>query len=58
MYLWRAVTEGECLICLCNRARTRGRTAPDARSYSKYRMVPSKFVTDRLPSYVRRAELR
>jgi putative transposase len=60
MYLWRAVdAEGEVLDCLVQSRRNTGAALRLMRKLiRKYRMVPSKFVTDRLPSYAAaRAEL-
>ena len=60
MYLWRAVdTEGEVLDCLVQSRRNKQaalRLMP--KLIRKYRMLPSKLVTDRPPSYAAaRAEL-
>src|SRR5438128_2226595 len=60
MYLWRAVdTEGEVLDCLVQSRRNKRAARRLMRKLiRKYRMVPAKFVTDRLPSYAAaRAEL-
>ena len=60
MYLWRAVdAEGEVLDCLVQSRRNKRAALRLMRKLiRKYRMVPSKFVTDRLPSYAAaRAEL-
>jgi putative transposase len=53
MYLWRAVdAEGEVLDCLVQSRRSkRAALRLMQKLIRKYRMVPSKFVTDRLPSY-------
>ena len=53
MYLWRAVdAEGEVLDCLVQSRRNKRAALRLMRKLiRKYRMVPSKFVTDRLPSY-------
>src|SRR5256885_2766805 len=53
MYLWRAVdAEGEVLDCLVqSRRNKRAALRLMRRLIRKYRMVPSKFVTDRLPLY-------
>ena len=60
MYLWRAVDgEGEVLDCLVQSRRNKRAALRLMRKLiRKYRMVPSTFVTDRLPSYAAaRAEL-
>jgi putative transposase len=60
MYLWRAVdADGEVLDCLVQSQRNkRAALRLMRRLIRKYRMVPAKFVTDRLPSYAAaRAEL-
>src|SRR5204862_5933633 len=60
MYLWRAVdAEGEVLDCLVQSRRNKRAALRLMRKLiRKYRMVPSKFVTDRLSSYAAaRAEL-
>ena len=60
MYLWRAVdAEGEVLDCLVQSRRNKRAALRLMRKLiRKYRMFPSKFVTDRLPSYAAaRAEL-
>ena len=60
MYLWRAVdAEGEVLDCLVQSRRNKRAALRLMRKLiRKYRMVPSTFVTDRLPSYAAaRAEL-
>jgi putative transposase len=60
MYLWRAVdAEGEVLDCLVQSRRNKRAALRLMRKLiRKYRMVPSKLVTDRLPSYAAaRAEL-
>jgi putative transposase len=60
MYLWRAVdAEGEVLDCLVqSRRNKRAALRLMRKPIRKYRMVPSKFVSDRLPSYAAaRAEL-
>jgi hypothetical protein len=60
MYLWRAVdAEGEVLDCLVQSRRNKRAALRLMRKLiRKYRMVPAKFVTDRLPSYAAaRAEL-
>src|SRR4029077_6494884 len=53
MYLWRAVdAEGEVLDCLVQSRRDKRAALRLGRELiRKYRMVPSKFVTDRLSSY-------
>src|SRR5438094_7013880 len=53
MYLWRAVdAEGEVLDCLMQSRRNKRAALRLMRKLiRKYRMVPSKFVTDRLCSY-------
>src|SRR5438552_5429197 len=53
MYLWRAVdAEGEVLDCLVQSRRNKRAALRLMRKLiRKYRMVPSTFVTDRLPSY-------
>src|SRR5205807_7681659 len=53
MYLWRAVDhEGEVLDCLVqSRRNKRAATKLMRKLLKRYRMVPSKFVTDRLSSY-------
>ena len=53
MYLWRAVdAEGEVLDCLVQSRRNKRAALRLMRKLiRKYRMIPSKFVTDRLPSY-------
>src|SRR6476619_5845728 len=61
MYLWRAVdAEGEVLDCLVQSRRNKRAALRLMRKLiRKYRMVPSKLVTDRLPSYAAaKAELR
>jgi putative transposase len=60
MYLWRAVdAEGEVLDCLVQSRRNKRAALRLMRKLvRKYRMIPSKFVTDRMPSYAAaRAEL-
>ena len=60
MYLWRAVdAEGEVLDCLVqSRRNKRAGLRLMRKLIRRYRMVPAKFVTDRLPSYAAaRAEL-
>src|SRR5438034_11826393 len=60
MYLWRAVdAEGEVLDCLVQSRRNKRAGLRLVRKLiRKYRMVPVKFVTDRLSSYAAaRAEL-
>ena len=60
MYLWRAVdAKGEVLDCLVQSRRNKQAALRLMRKLiRKYRMVPSKFVTDRLSSYAAaRAEL-
>jgi putative transposase len=60
MYLWRAVdAEGEVLDCLVQSRRNKWAALRLRRKLiRKHRMIPSKFVTDRLPSYgAARAEL-
>src|SRR5436309_3670150 len=60
MYLWRAVdAEGEVLDCLVQSRRNKRAALRLMRKLiRKYRMVPAKFVTDRLISYAAaRAEL-
>src|SRR6478609_3064052 len=60
MYLWRAVdAEGEVLDCLVqSRRNKRAALRLMHKLIRKYRMVPAKFVTDRLSSYAAaRAEL-
>src|SRR5438094_8437134 len=60
MYLWRAVdAEGEVLDCLVQSRRDKRAALRLMRKLiRKYRMVPAKFVTDRLSSYAAaRAEL-
>ena len=60
MYLWRAVdAEGEVLDCLVQSRRNKQAALRLMRKLiRKYRMVPAKFVTDRLSSYsAARAEL-
>jgi transposase-like protein len=60
MYVWRAVdAEGEVLDCLVQSRRNKRAALRLMRKLiRKYRMVPAKFVTDRLPSYAAaRAEL-
>src|SRR3954452_11713052 len=53
MYLWRAVdAEGEVLDCLVQSRRAALRLM--RKLIRKHRMIPSKFVTDRLPSVWRR----
>src|SRR5438477_5638930 len=53
MYLWRAVdAEGEVLDCLVqSRGNKRAALRLMRKLIRKHRMIPSKFVTDRLPSY-------
>ena len=53
MYLWRAVdAKGEVLDCLVQSRRNKQAALRLMRKLiRKYRMVPSKFVTDRLSSY-------
>src|SRR5438874_6561268 len=53
MYLWRAVdAEGEVLDCFMQARRNKRAALRLMRKLiPKYRMVPSKFVTDRLSSY-------
>src|SRR5947208_7470352 len=53
MYLWRAVdAEGEVLDCLVQSRRNKWAALRLMRKLiRKHRMIPSKFVTDRLPSY-------
>ena len=60
MYLWRAVdAEGEVLDCLVQSRRNKRAALRLMRKLiRRYRMVPAKFMTDRLPSYAAaRAEL-
>src|SRR5205823_4367167 len=60
MYLWRAVdAEGEVLDCLVQSRRNKQAALRLMRKLiRKYRMIPSKLVTDRLPSSAAaRAEL-
>jgi putative transposase len=60
MYLWRAVdAEGEVLDCLVqSRRNKRGALRLVRKLIRKYRMIPSKFVTDGVSSYAAaRAEL-
>src|SRR4051794_6040606 len=60
MYLWRAVdAEGEVLDCLVQSRRNKRAALRLMRKLIRRdRMVPAKFVTDRLPSYAAaRAEL-
>ena len=60
MYLWRAVDgEGEVLDCLVQSRRNKRAALRLMRKLiRKYRMIPAKMVTDKLPSYAAaRAEL-
>src|SRR5437870_10904420 len=60
MYLWRAVdAEGEVLDCLVQSRRNKRAALRLMRKLiRKHRMIPSKIVTDSLPSYgAARAEL-
>src|SRR5258705_5444362 len=53
LYLWRAVdAEGEVLDCLVQSRRNKRAALRLMRKLiRRYRMLPAKFVTDRLPSY-------